>query len=97
MNPQPTELAEDRALTAEEKVCALRLSLPLMLTLAQFAELEASGLIDAQTFQQILEMDDDDDDVFSRQIVNDFFEQAEQTFKEMDQCLCVDSTGMDGC
>jgi hypothetical protein len=77
--------------------CALSDFLSLTLTLAQFAELEASGLIDAPTFQQILEMDDDGDDVFSRQIVNDFFEQAEQTFEKMDRCLCVDSTKMDGC
>jgi hypothetical protein len=89
MSPQPTEPAEDKALTAEEKVCTPRPALPLALTVAQFAELEASGLIDTLTFQQILEMDDDDDDVFSRQIVNEFFEQAEQTFEKMDQHLCV--------
>jgi hypothetical protein len=50
-----------------------------------FAELEKSGLIDGPTFQQILEMDDEED--FSRQIVFDFFEQAETTFKEMDDSL----------
>jgi hypothetical protein len=55
----------------------------------QFAELEASGLVDVPTFNQILEMDDDDDDIFSKQIVLDFFEQAEQTFEKMDAKLCV--------
>ena len=44
--------------------------------------------IDALTFEQILEMDDDEDDrEFSRSIVFGFFEQAEQTFKDMDEAL----------
>jgi len=44
--------------------------------------------IDAMTFEQILEMDDDEDDrEFSRSIVFGFFEQAEQTFVKMDQAL----------
>jgi len=44
--------------------------------------------IDAMTFEQILEMDDDEDDrEFSRSIVFGFFEQAEQTFTKMDDAL----------
>lgn len=44
--------------------------------------------IDALTFEQILEMDDDEDDrEFSRSIVFGFFEQAEQTFVKMDDAL----------
>lgn len=44
--------------------------------------------IDALTFEQILEMDDEEDDrEFSRSIVFGFFEQAEQTFKKMDDAL----------
>lgn len=44
--------------------------------------------IDALTFEQILEMDDDEDDrEFSRSIVFGFFDQAEQTFKDMDEAL----------
>lgn len=44
--------------------------------------------IDALTFEQILEMDDDEDDrEFSRSIVFGFFEQAEQTFEQMDAAL----------
>ncbi len=44
------------------------------------------------TFEQILEMDDDEDDrEFSKSIVFGFFEQAEQTFKKMDEALCVDT------
>jgi len=43
--------------------------------------------IDAITFEQILEMDDDDDRDFSKSIVFGFFEQAEQTFTKMDDAL----------
>ena len=43
--------------------------------------------IEAATFEQILEMDDDDDRDFSRSIVFDFFTQAESTFSKMDSCL----------
>ncbi|KAH8811756.1 signal transduction histidine kinase [Xylogone sp. PMI_703] len=44
--------------------------------------------IDVPTFEQILEMDDDEDDrEFSKSIVFGFFEQAEQTFKKMDDAV----------
>ncbi|KAJ5054156.1 uncharacterized protein L3040_000438 [Drepanopeziza brunnea f. sp. 'multigermtubi'] len=44
--------------------------------------------IDALTFEQILEMDDDEEDrEFSRSIVFGFFEQAEQTFGKMETAL----------
>jgi len=43
--------------------------------------------IDVLTFEQILEMDDDDDREFSKSIVFGFFEQAEQTFTKMDDAL----------
>jgi len=44
--------------------------------------------IDAVTFEQILEMDDDEDDrEFSRSIVFGFFEQAESTFVKMEDAL----------
>ncbi|RYP63597.1 hypothetical protein DL771_009205 [Monosporascus sp. 5C6A] len=44
--------------------------------------------IDKATFGQILEMDDGDDDYdFSRSIVFGFFEQAEETFTDMDEAL----------
>lgn len=40
------------------------------------------------TFEQILEMDDDEDEKdFSRSIVYGFFEQAQNTFKEIDEAL----------
>jgi len=49
---------------------------------------EASDEIDRTTFEQILEMDDDENErEFSRSIVFDFFEQAETTFKKMDSCF----------
>jgi len=47
-----------------------------------------SGIIDSATFEQILEMDDDEEErEFSRSIVMDFFKQAQETFKELDTSL----------
>ncbi|CRG92275.1 osomolarity two-component system, phosphorelay intermediate protein YPD1 [Talaromyces islandicus] len=47
-----------------------------------------SDLIDTDTFEQILEMDEDEDDRdFSRGIVYGFFEQAESTFHNMDKAF----------
>jgi len=54
----------------------------------RLTELENSGMIEVPTFHQILEMDDDEDDRdFSKSIVFDFFEQAENTFGQMDSAL----------
>ncbi|KAF1977841.1 phosphotransmitter protein-like protein Ypd1 [Bimuria novae-zelandiae CBS 107.79] len=48
----------------------------------------AKDSIDEATFEQILEMDDDEDErEFSRSIVYDFFTQAESTFDKMDANL----------
>ncbi|OBZ84175.1 Multistep phosphorelay regulator 1 [Choanephora cucurbitarum] len=44
-------------------------------------------LIDMITFEQLLDMDEEDDHSFSYNIVNDYFEQAEATFKDMDEAL----------
>jgi len=50
----------------------------------------AEDKIDASTFEQILEMDDDEDErEFSKSIVYDFFTQAESTFEKMDANLYV--------
>lgn len=44
--------------------------------------------IDTATFEQILEMDDDEEErEFSKSIVYDFFQQAETTFQKMDANL----------
>ncbi|KAG8627347.1 hypothetical protein KVT40_004830 [Elsinoe batatas] len=44
--------------------------------------------IDSATFEQILEMDDDEEErEFSKSIVYDFFQQAESTFQKMDTNL----------
>lgn len=48
---------------------------------------DAGDSIDAATFEQILEMDDDEDRDFSKSIVFDFFSQAESTFEKMNSCL----------
>ncbi|KAF2460382.1 histidine containing phosphotransmitter protein [Lineolata rhizophorae] len=49
--------------------------------------LEQSDSIDTTTFEQILEMDDDDDRDFSKSIVYDYFQQAQSTFTKMDTSL----------
>lgn len=51
--------------------------------------------IDTLTFEQILEMDDDEEErEFSKSIVFGFFEQAEQTFVKMDKALYVFSPSL---
>ncbi|GES77947.1 histidine-phosphotransfer domain, HPT domain-containing protein [Rhizophagus clarus] len=47
----------------------------------------SSDLIDHETFDQLLEMDDDDEHDFSKSIVWNYFEQAETTFGSMDKAL----------
>ncbi|CAG8579073.1 4091_t:CDS:2 [Ambispora leptoticha] len=51
-----------------------------------FDSTESSDLIDHEVFDQLVEMDDDDDD-FSRSIILNYFDQAESTFGEMDKAL----------
>ena len=46
-----------------------------------------ADVIDSATFDQILEMDDDDQKEFSKSIVYDFFTQAQNTFDSMDTAL----------
>lgn len=57
---------------------------------ADLEELRSQDKLDFTTFEQILEMDDDEDDrEFSLSIVSGFFEQAENTFEEMETALYV--------
>ena len=48
---------------------------------------DAGDSLDTTTFEQILEMDDDEERDFSKSIVFDFFTQAENTFEKMKSCL----------
>lgn len=50
-------------------------------------ELDVNDIIDLATFEQIREMDDDDNDDFSRAIVMGFLDQADETFTKMDISL----------
>ncbi|KAF9164245.1 hypothetical protein DFQ26_001673 [Actinomortierella ambigua] len=43
-----------------------------------------NGIIDHVTFDQLLEMDDEEDHEFSKTLVWDYFKQAEKSFEEMD-------------
>ncbi|KAF9359332.1 hypothetical protein BGX34_008428 [Mortierella sp. NVP85] len=45
------------------------------------------SIIDHQTFDQLLEMDDEEDHEFSKSLVFNYFEQAEKTFGEMDEAM----------
>ncbi|KAF4463611.1 histidine phosphotransferase hpt1p [Fusarium albosuccineum] len=56
-----------------------------------------SDAIDVETFQQILEMDDEgDEQEFSRSIVYGFFDQAENTLRDMEQALEKEDLAMLG-
>jgi osomolarity two-component system phosphorelay intermediate protein YPD1 len=48
---------------------------------------DLANFIDLATFEQIREMDEDDNDDFSRMIVSGFLEQAKDTFEKMDKSL----------
>ena len=48
---------------------------------------ELGDAIDGATLSQILEMDDEGTHDFSKDIVYDFFDQAHQTFTEIDDAM----------
>lgn len=48
---------------------------------------DVKELIDESTFEQILEMDDDDDRDFSKGIVYGFFDQAQTTFDKIEKAI----------
>ena len=51
-------------------------------------ELSEDDIIDMETFQQILELDDSEDDrEFSKEMVWAYFSQAEKTFEDLDATL----------
>jgi hypothetical protein len=45
-------------------------------------------IIDRDVFDQVLELDEDDD-MFSKDMVDAYFLQAEKTFSDMDAALCA--------
>lgn len=46
-------------------------------------------IIDMTVFEQLLEIDDDDDREFSKGLAQQYVEQADHTFKEMDEALAA--------
>ncbi|KAG9634320.1 hypothetical protein KCU98_g16973, partial [Aureobasidium melanogenum] len=48
---------------------------------------ELDYAIDVKIFREILELDDEDEQYFTRSLVCDFFTLAQRTFAEMDACL----------
>lgn len=51
------------------------------------SDVEFGDNVDQATFEQILDMDEDEDKDFSKSIVFGFLEQAEQTFGKMETAL----------
>jgi osomolarity two-component system phosphorelay intermediate protein YPD1 len=47
----------------------------------------STSIIDMDIFGQLLEMDDEEDREFSKEIVWNYFDQAESTFEKMDTAL----------
>jgi hypothetical protein len=60
-------------------------------TIASSSQQEVSNLpvLDMETFEQILELDEDGDREFSSEMVWQYFDQAEQAFHDMDEKLYV--------
>lgn len=78
-------------MTAEEvsTVSLRRFSLrntQLTVCLSQ-AEMDFGDNVERSIFEQILDMDEEDDREFSRSIVFGFLDQAEQTFAKMDVAM----------
>ncbi|WFD30983.1 Phosphorelay intermediate protein [Malassezia sp. CBS 17886] len=46
-----------------------------------------TDIIDTEVFEQLLEMDEEDEHEFSKSLVWNYFEQAESTFEKMDEAL----------
>ncbi|KAF9357211.1 hypothetical protein BGX26_004084 [Mortierella sp. AD094] len=46
-----------------------------------------SEIIDHATFDQLLEMDDEEDHEFSKSLVWDYFKQAEKTFENLHEAI----------
>lgn len=67
------------------------MSISLRQSLAEILE-DLKNDIDVPTFEQILEMDDDEDREFSRALVFEFLYQAKDTFQKIEGSLYVAST-----
>ncbi|KAG0278428.1 hypothetical protein BGZ95_004041 [Linnemannia exigua] len=50
-------------------------------------DFDDNEIIDHTTFDQLLEMDDEEDHEFSKSLVWNYFEQAEKTFLDMDNAM----------
>jgi len=50
---------------------------------------DSSEVIDISTFEQILELDEDDECEFSSEMVSEYFIQAQSTFEDMDEALAA--------
>jgi len=62
-----------------------------MRTLSSFKRVGSNPpneIIDREVFDQVLELDEDDEQ-FSKDMVDAYFDQADKTFNDMDAALCA--------
>jgi hypothetical protein len=57
-------------------------------TLKQVGSNPPNEIIDREVFDQVLELDDDEE-LFSKDMVDAYFVQADKTFNDMDAALCA--------
>lgn len=74
------------ATMSADSVCILLL---IMQKVADNASALPPDVIDIEVFEQLLEMDEEDDRDFSKSLVYNYFEQAESTFENMRKALYV--------
>jgi osomolarity two-component system phosphorelay intermediate protein YPD1 len=55
---------------------------------------ELDYAINVKIFREILELDDEDEQYFTRSLVCDYFTLAQRTFAEMDACLSVHDSNL---
>ena len=69
------------------------LSVPMLTSRSRAPQVDQDGVIDLDTFNQILDLDEDDTHDFSLGMTEAYFAQASTTFTDMDAALYVPVTG----
>ena len=75
-----------------QRACHINIVQGRTYQVSKLAELDYA--IDVKIFRDILELDDEDEQYFTRSLVCDFFALAQQTFAEMDACLSVHDSNL---
>jgi osomolarity two-component system phosphorelay intermediate protein YPD1 len=80
-----TELDQVNYHFCDPRICFIHFSDAVTL---RWIQPDLTSIIDFGAFSQILEMDEDGDNDFSRELVENYYDQADTTFDEMDDALC---------